>query len=469
MKITTNVEQYKNDIFDMYRAFYPLAELDDNAPEIFHTFSKENNLVTNSFVFKNGKEEYNLTETTELENYKNELEEKRYTKRAIKLVLYKLLAKINQKNLPWGSLTGIRPTKIGYELIESGVDPVFVKEVLVDKFLVSEPKAKLVANVIKHQKSIIKNDNLVDLYINIPFCPTKCSYCSFISSEYDKVKKIIPNYLDALKKEIESVKKIIQEKYYIVRSIYIGGGTPTVLSAEQLEEILSLIKYPVSEFTVECGRPDTITKEKLDVLSKYGVTRISINPQTFVEKTLKAIGRNHTTQDVINAYKLALNYDFCVNMDIIAGLPGETMIGFKKTIKTLLELAPDNITVHTLAIKKGSVLIEEGVEENQTTEQMVTYAQTMLQENDYKPYYLYKLKNQSMGLENVGFFRDKVCMFNIDSMEETCSVLACGANAISKRIYNLENRIERQANMKFACDYIANISQAIEKKRELFK
>ena len=373
------------------------------------------------------------------------------------------------KNLPWGSLTGIRPTKIGYDLLKQGVEPYMLKEALMENFLVSEEKAKLVSNVIQNQKCIIRNDKLVDLYINIPFCPTRCSYCSFISSEYDRVKNLMPEYLNALIKEINITKKLIFENSYVLRTIYIGGGTPTVLSSDELDLLLSNLNYPVSEFTVECGRPDTITKEKLEVLKKHNVTRISINPQTFSDATLKRIGRKHTVKDILEAYKTALPFEFVINMDLIAGLPNETLRSFKKSIDTAIELAPDNITVHTLSMKNGSIFANNlDVEKNTTTEDMIKYASETLKKNGYKPYYLYRQKNQIQCQENVGYFKEKVCLFNVDSMEECLSILACGANAISKRVYNIDNRIERFANVKDVREYISRIDEMIEKKINLF-
>jgi oxygen-independent coproporphyrinogen-3 oxidase len=279
----------------------------------------------------------------------------------------------------------------------------------------------------------------------------------------------MPDYLDALIKEINATKKMIFDNAFVLRTIYIGGGTPTVLTAEQLDLLLSNLNYPVSEFTVECGRPDTITQEKLEVLKKHGVTRISINPQTFNDSTLKKIGRKHTVKDVINAYKIALPFEFNVNMDLIAGLGGESLRAFKKSVDTAIELAPDNITVHTLSIKNGSQIMQNGEKnDSDATEKMVEYASTTLSQNGYKPYYLYRQKNQCGGQENVGYFREKVCLFNVDSMEESLSILACGANAISKRIYHYENKIERFANVKDINEYINRIDEMIDKKKKLY-
>lgn len=395
----------------------------------------------------------------------------RYTKRSAKLAVFEVLQSIfPNKVLPWGSLTGIRPTKLYYELIKECGSPSKAMDELIDTFKVTVPKAQLVREIIKNQKHIIKNDNLVDLYINIPFCPTKCYYCSFISSPIAQCKHQVEPYLEALFKEIDATKELISRKNYIVKSIYIGGGTPTILDENQLDRLLTKIDYMVDEFTVECGRPDTITKEKLDVLQKHNVTRISINPQTFCNKTLKEIGRNHSSKDIIDAYKLAMNYNFSINMDLIAGLGNETLLTFKKSLNKAIECAPDNITVHTLSIKRASNLKIEGGDTStvENVEKMIEYSYPALIKAGYKPYYMYKQKNMLGNLENIGYFRDKLSIFNIDSMEEFASIIACGANAISKRYYSLNNKIERFANLKNVQEYINRIDEMIEKKNNLF-
>ena len=470
MKITTNYEKISNEIFNVCHLFYPEEKLNENEPLITHKMTTDKNIITNEFTVKNGDDNFSLIEKKEFKPTNDVLEDQRQLKRFAKLTLYKLFSSHFNKNMPWGSLTGIRPTKIGYDLLNQGVDPYMLTEALMENFLVSREKAMLVFNVIRNQKCIIRNDKLVDLYINIPFCPTRCNYCSFISSEIDRVRELMPKYLECLVKEINATKEIINNNSYIIRTIYIGGGTPTVLTAQELDYLLSNINYPVNEFTVECGRPDTITDEKLKVLKEHGVTRISINPQTFCDATLKRIGRKHTVKDVINAYKLALPYGFDVNMDLIAGLSGETLRTFKHSIQTVLELAPENITIHTLSRKNGSniTILGEKSTDDDTIEKMVDFATTTLQQNGYKPYYLYRQKNQLAEQENVGYYRDRLCIFNIDSMEETTSILACGANAISKRIYSIDNRIERLANVKDIREYISRIDELIKKKQELF-
>lgn len=470
MKITTNYEKISNEIFNVCHLFYPDEKLNDSEPFVTHKMTTDKNIITNEFTVKNGDDIFSLTEKKEFKPTNDALEDQRQLKRFAKLTLYKLFSSHFNKNMPWGSLTGIRPTKIGYDLLNQGVDPYMLTEALMENFLVSREKAMLVSNVIRNQKCIIRNDKLVDFYINIPFCPTRCNYCSFISSEIDRVRELMPKYLECLVKEINATKKIINDNAYIIRTIYIGGGTPTVLTAQELDYLLGNINYPVNEFTVECGRPDTITDEKLKVLKEHGVTRISINPQTFCDATLKRIGRKHTVKDVINAYKLALPYGFDVNMDLIAGLSGETLRTFKHSIQTVLELAPENITIHTLSRKNGSNLTISGEKstDDDTIEKMVSYATTTLQQNGYKPYYLYRQKNQLAEQENVGYYKDRLCIFNVDSMEETTSILACGANAISKKVYSIDNRIERLANVKDIREYISRIDEIIKKKQELF-
>lgn len=405
-----------------------------------------------------------------IEKGTSELLKKSLRKRNFKNHLYEVLSEISGKSLPWGSLTGVRPTKFARDLVERGeVKPHLIGETLVRDYHLSSEKAKLVVQILQNQNCIIKNDKLIDLFINIPICPTRCNYCSFISNELCTVADKVDLYLDCVLKELEAVKKIIADKCYIVRTIYIGGGTPTVLTDAQLERLLSQINYPVTEFTVECGRADTITRSKLEILKKHGVTRISINPQTFCETTLKRIGRKTTNQQIFDAYMLAMEFDFVVNMDIIAGLTEERLGIFKRTIKTLLELYPQNITVHTLSIKNAAQIRGQEQKFENDVPKMIDFAEKTLIENGYKPYYIYRQKHQLGGLENVGFCRDgTVCVFNVDSMEDTSSVVAVGAGAISKRVFNLENRIERQPNCKFINDYIDRIDEMIEKKQNFF-
>ncbi len=466
--VSTNREEYLIELQDLIKLF----GLKEDEINVYHNESQIGNRIKNDFVIEYQNQKTEKSYEYIIDMTLNVLRNKSYRKRMVKNHLYLILTSVTNKTLVWGSLTGVRPTKFARDLIMNNeVREHLIEECLEREYYVQKSRAKLVNMILKNQKCIIRNDNLIDLYVNIPICPTRCLYCSFISSEESRVKDQIESYVDNLLKEIDAVKDIIKKKAYIVRTIYIGGGTPSVLSASLLDKLLSALNFPVSEFTVECGRADTITREKLSVLKKHRVTRISINPQTFCEATLKRIGRKQKNSEVLSAYSLALEFGFNVNMDIIAGLPGEKLGIFKRTVNTLLELYPDNITVHTLSVKNGALLKNDvsSLSERDIVK-MIDYAQSKLIENGYKPYYLYRQKNQLGGLENVGYFRDdKVCIFNIDSMEETNTVIGIGAGAISKRVFNIENRIERLPNVKFIGDYISRIDEMIEKKKKFFE
>lgn len=469
MEFITNAEELRAElklIIDMFHA-------EDENITIVHNQSTQDKYLFNSVEI--------ITENQKMQHEKRDIVErtiplieiKKLTKRFTKLCLYSALAKFNKKDLPWGSLTGVRPTKLAYDLLKHDVKPALLSSTLTNTFFLSPQKAELVSEILENQKLNIKNDKFVNLYINIPFCTSRCSYCSFLAGEISKCNRFVEPYIDALIKEIRAVKQLILDKAYLVKTIYMGGGTPTSLTAEQLDRILNEISFPmVSEFTVEAGRPDTITKEKLDVLKKHNVTRISINPQTFNDNVLKKIGRNHTSSDIIECYKLAMPYNFQINMDFIAGLTGEGLNSFKNSIDIACELMPHNITVHTLAIKNGSRLKEsekETINYEANVTKMVDYAYNKLKSMGYKPYYMYRQKHMLSNLENVGYHRDNTqCIFNIDSMEEIANIVACGAGAISKRIFPYENRLERQPNVKDIKGYIERVDEMIEKKNNFF-
>ena len=463
MEILLNSYEYQYEFFDMAREFFPASI--DNTAVIKADYKTANNKLEISIDInaQNGEKHYDLTyDLTEIET----------PKKRCKLALYDALSNYFNISLPWGCLTGIRPTKLAYDLIKKGIKLANLKSYFKNNYRVSDEKIDLITDILQNQKPMEYNDNYVDFYVNIPFCTTKCSYCSFISAPLEKVKNYVTPYVDALLKEIDFAKQIIREKCLFVKNIYIGGGTPTSLPENELERILQNLNFPYAkEFTVEAGRPDTITKEKLDLLKKYGVTRISVNPQTFNDKVLAKIGRSHSAQDAINAYNLAKNYDFDINMDFIAGLPTETLKSFKNSIDIAVGLNPQNITVHTLSLKNTSefALTNENIFKTTLAEKMVDYAHKTLTKNGYKPYYLYRQKNQLSNLQNVGYFKgDTICRFNIESMEETTSILACGANAISKRVFNVENRIEREANVKDIPTYITRINDMLNRKKDLF-
>ena len=355
--------------------------------------------------------------------------EKKFS-RLCKSELYRVLSAYTGKTLSWGALTGVRPTKLGYEIAASGED-------IVDGLMaygVSKQKASLVMSVINSQKGFSQSLKKINFYVHIPFCTTRCNYCSFVSLPTSKNQKLIEEYIAHLVREIECGVKTLSDGGYEVDSIYIGGGTPTALNEEQLSTVLDAIPYKNIEYTVEAGRPDTINKEKLDIMSSHGVTRISINPQSFSDRTLAAIGRAHTADDIVNVYKMAQG-KFDINMDLIAGLADETIQDFEHTLNKAIELRPENITVHTLARKNGSIIKVENQAFTTGTSQMVDTAYKLLTMAGYEPYYLYRQKNMLENLENIGYtLPGKICANNITTMEEFYSVFACGAGAISKRL-----------------------------------
>lgn len=390
---------------------------------------------------------------------------KRLIKRYAKLALFKALTKVFNVVPEWGSLTGIRPTKLAYAEMAEGRD---FKDFFINTLMVSEEKTALTAEVISSQNGIYETaKGGSDFFVFIPFCPSRCEYCSFISQDVRGARKLVDIYVDTLIREINESAKHIKR----LRSIYVGGGTPVALSDYNLNRVLNAIDKINTgvEFTVEAGRPDAITRDNLDILKAHGVTRISVNPQTFKDETLKLIGRNHTGADVLRAYDLARG-DFSINMDLIAGLPNEDFSVFSDTLEKTVALNPDNITVHTLCVKKGSYLAEKT--ENLTAgdvKKCVDYSHGYLNAAGYKSYYLYRQKYMAGNLENVGYTKaGKACVFNVDTMEEITDVVACGANAISKRVENSGEKIERYGSPKDVKTYINKIDEILSKKEEFF-
>lgn len=398
----------------------------------------------------------------------NAIADARYKKRYAKITLYDVLNQFTGKSMPWGSLTGIRPTKLARQLIKEGRD---WKQTFADVLRVSQSKISLTSDILQQQGELAGIDgNSADLYVGIPFCVSRCSYCSFTSGEIDRLKKYVEPYIDALCLDIRQTIQFASKSNIRLKNVYFGGGTPTSLTAEQLGKVMSCIDFAPNEYTVEAGRPDTITADKLDVLRRHGVNRISINPQTFNQSVLDVIGRKHTVADIYTKYDLAREYGFVINMDLIAGLPSETHDMFKFSLDEAIRLSPDNITVHTLALKHGSLLKEVNFNNADTdVKRMVEYAHEQLYANGYLPYYMYRQKYMSDNLENVGFCKpDTACAYNIGIMEEVANIMACGASAISKRIFSSEDRIERAANAKDVITYIDRTNDYISKKFELF-
>lgn len=409
---------------------------------------------------------------------KDFLEGRKLIKRLIKRSIYDVLSKVYARIPPWGILTGIRPTKIVHDLLDKGLEVKQIQQKLKDEYRVSEEKIDLVTRVALVERSFIypNHDDYVSLYIGIPFCPTKCVYCSFPSNPLNKGKNQIKDYLTALNYEIQEIGKIMKDTEKKVETLYIGGGTPTSLDAEELAMLMEAIKNNIDlngikEVTVEAGRPDTITKDKLMVLKKNGVNRISINPQTMNQKTLQLIGRVHTPQDIIDTYQLAKEIEFdTINMDIIIGLPGETSEDIRKTMKIIGELNPENVTVHTLAIKKTSQLREDlknySLIKEDEAKEMLAITQKMMQSFGFVPYYMYRQKYMVGNLENIGYAKPgHECLYNIQIMEERQSIIALGAGATSKIYYPAENRLERVPNVTNVDQYISRVEEMVERKK----
>lgn len=454
--IETPLTGFESDLREVTTAFGV-----DDALRIKHLFKESPDRLINTFVINGQSYAYgNL-----IPEISDQIVKKRLIKRYAKLSLYKALARSLGKELPWGALTGIRPTKLAYSQIEETGEFIdFFQSVM----KVSEEKTSLVKKILETQKGIYEKNNLnTDLFVFIPFCPTRCKYCSFISQDIKSARGKVDEYVETLVKEINESAHLIKK----LRSIYIGGGTPVSLTDKQLDKVLCAIDKINSgvEYTVEAGRPDVITEDNLKLLKEHGVTRVCVNPQTFNQKTLDLIGRNHTEVQTIEKYHLAKKY-FDVNMDLIAGLPEEDFNDFKYSLDKTISLKPDDITVHTLCLKKGSYLTQSTsrLSVNEIDE-MVNYAHKTLGENDYRPYYLYRQKYAAGNLENTGYaLKGKECVYNIDAMEETTSVVACGANAISKVVTSNFERIERYASPKDVLSYLGKVDTIIQKKKELF-
>ena len=502
IRLNTANPEFYSDLGDVLRLFYGDVTVEDVSGQ--ETAPAED-LFVHTWTTRDGKwidvwSRLDKSETIVTDECTGHpIEIKRQRKRAVKAGLYNLVKEITGLRLPWGSLTGIRPTRLLYEGMEQGLDKDAAMQRVIEEFDVTPEKAQLLSEIADMQTGILHPaENEFDLYIGIPFCTTRCSYCSFASGEIGTGKLVEP-YVQALLHEIELCGAMMRERGLKLRAGYIGGGTPTAIPCDALERILVAAKkeFPGAvEWTVEAGRPDTITEEKLAMLKKHDVSRISVNPQTFCDETLRIIGRAHTGEDTLRAYALARSMGFDdINMDLIAALPGETIEEFNRTLDKVIELNPESVTVHSLAIKRSSKLhemmhVNEG-EHNQVAadgaDAMIAAARKRLTDAGWKPYYLYRQKYMAGNLENVGYSKPgKACLYNIGNMEETASVLALGAGAITKwlfdrevkaeaqgydlealRFANLQLRIERAPNVRNIEQYIERVDEMVARKRAI--
>lgn len=463
IKIITTEDKYGYDIHSLFKAFFPLEDV-------------------KVIVSSDGK--YEADEGDKIYDIDVSV-----SKNDLKKNIYRMLSLETKRELPWGNLTGIRPTRIVMNLIEEGMSDEEIFKYMKDNYYTSDEKTALSLSIAHREKEILKNidyDNGYSLYIGIPFCPTTCLYCSFTSYPICSYADIVDDYLECIMKEIDYVSENFKGK--TLDTIYVGGGTPTTLLPEQIERLLGYVydKLDVSkvkELTVESGRPDSITREKLATMKKMGVTRISVNPQTMRDKTLELIGRRHTVSQLVDSYNMAREEGFDnINMDIILGLPYETADDVIYTMEEIKKLAPDDLTVHSLAIKRGSKLAEvlkqkelKGEQKGdvfssiKNTEEMMKIASEGALSMGLTPYYLYRQKNISGNFENTGYARPgKAGIYNILINEEVQSIVALGAGTVTKRVYGYDGRIERCDNVKDVKLYMSQIDEMIQRKKDLF-
>ena len=408
-----------------------------------------------------------------------DLQADRACQRILKLAFFQAATQALGTRPPWGALTGVRPVKLPARAMGQGKTPARARRILEREYFVAPDKADLAMDCAR--ASLAADESLrpdeVSLYVGIPFCPSRCAYCSFISADVGRSLKLVGPYLDGLLREVEQAGLGLREAGRRVRTVYIGGGTPTTLNAEQMDALLSCMerRLPLegcTEFTVEAGRPDTIDLEKLQVLRAHGVGRISINPQTLEDHVLDAIGRKHSAGDIARAYELARQVGFdCINMDLIAGLPRDSFEGFCRSLNGVLAMAPENVTVHTLALKKGSRLMEQGgsIPDGGEVARMLDFSSEALRRAGYAPYYLYRQKYMSGSLENVGWaLPGQENVYNICMMEELHSVLSLGAGGVTKLVDRQTGAIRRISNPKFPYEYMEQLPQILEQKRTLW-
>lgn len=475
--ISFNQKEFEYDAYTLVKAFFPKEEV-----KMFYIQEEQiPDECENRISIEYGEQvvirlSFGETLLEGREDYHQE-EDRKIRKNKLKQVLYRLLSEATGQTLPWGNLTGIRPTKIAMGLIESGMSNVQAAEYMRNTYFTSNEKTALAITIANRERELLKDidyENGYSLYVGIPFCPSICLYCSFSSSPLERWRSQVDAYLDALLKELDFIAEAMKDK--VLDTIYIGGGTPTTLEPYQIRRLLSHIgeKFPVEqvkEYTVEAGRPDSITREKLQAFREFPVTRISVNPQTMNQATLDLIGRKHTVEDTRHAFALARECGFDnINMDLIVGLPGEQKEDVQRTLEEIRKLDPDSLTVHSLAVKRAARLnmFKDQYQEMEfvNNQEIMNLAMEYARDCQMGPYYLYRQKNMCGNLENIGYAKvDKAGIYNILIMEEKQSILAAGAGASTKFVFQNGERIERAENVKDVANYISRIDEMIERKR----
>lgn len=476
--ILYNRQEFEYDAYTLIKAFYPQEE----AENLYGEACEEENYNLLAVItcreeeiavsLKRGGEEIFVRRAEIPENT-----DRKERKNRLKQILYEGLVQETGRKLPWGNLTGIRPTKIAMNLIESGMSNGQAAEYMRNTYFTSNEKTALAITIANRERALLKDidyKNGYSLYVGIPFCPSICLYCSFSSSPIARWKDKVEDYLKALEKELIFISEAMKGRP--LDTVYMGGGTPTTLEPEQLDWLLTCIDshFPiegVKEYTVEAGRPDSINREKLQAIRRHPVTRISVNPQTMNQGTLDLIGRKHTVEDTRHAFALARECGFDnINMDLIVGLPGEQAEGVRHTLEEVSALKPDSLTVHSLAVKRATRLhlFKEKYQEMtfENNQEIMDMTMDCARNCGMGPYYLYRQKNMSGNLENVGYAKEgKAGIYNILIMEEKQSILAAGAGAATKFVFQDGERIERAENVKDVTHYIARIDEMIERKK----
>ncbi len=483
MTLYLNGHTYKYELEHLIKMFFPLIKLGI----VYDGTEGDSNAVVTTLTEKEGKNDLTVeiryegrTAARTASVSQNLPDCSAECERVFGVMIYELLESLTGLSPKWGILTGIRPVKLASACLERGKTDAQIVEEFERDYKVSPQKTRLLIETAKVEREVLsrRSERDFSLYLSIPFCPSRCQYCSFVSHSVEQARKLIPDYLETLRREIRETGRIVSELGLKLKTVYFGGGTPTVLTPEQLTSLFQEVRedFDLSgceEYTVEAGRADTITEGKLAAIKAAGATRISINPQSFDDGVLGNIGRRHTAAQVVECYQMAraLGFDN-INMDLIAGLKGDTLESFRRTMETALSLSPENITVHTLSVKRSSALYRDEeslkvVQENPTSA-MTELSQRLLEEAGYRPYYLYRQKNTLQNLENVGFCKPGYeGLYNIYIMEEVQTILALGAGAVTKLVDQESGLIERVFNYKFPYEYINQFDEMLKRKGQV--
>ena len=478
MKITLCGHNYTYAAEQMMLTLFPTERPGVGENSVTLTLTKDDTWVTARAELTYEGKTYTGLRRTGAGELTGGLQDDRVCQKILKLAFYDAGIEALGKEPPWGALTGVRPVKIPTKALLAGASREEAAALLTETYRVSPLRAELAVDCAQESaaaKGALRADE-VSLYVGIPFCPSRCIYCSFISAAVDKCLPLVPPFVEALEREIAATGEALRAAGKKVRTLYMGGGTPTTLSSEQLDRVLTALEGELpldrlTEFTVEAGRPDTIDPEKLAVLARHRVDRVSVNPQSMDDEVLRRMGRPHAAADILRAYgQVRQAGPFAVNMDLIAGLPGDSPEGFAKSLRQVMDLEPENITVHTLALKKGSRLMEdpEALPTDGEVERMLNDAWANLRSAGYAPYYLYRQKYMSGSFENVGWAKPGYAsLYNIAMMEELHTILALGGGAVSKFVWPETGKIERLANPKYPQEYLRNIDKLCDQKRGL--